>query len=125
VYREPWEQSATFALIEESSYGRRKAKMVCFGPFKLDLKVGELHLNNRTVRLQEQLPSPEDVAGLSRPGSVSRGDLHETLAALHDCGVRPQHQRRDQETAAGTGDSAEEPKYVETVWLLGSAKQTR
>ena len=46
------EQSPT---LEESSYGRGTAKMVCFGPFKLDLKVGELHLNNRTMRLQEQL----------------------------------------------------------------------
>jgi DNA-binding winged helix-turn-helix (wHTH) protein len=27
---------------------------VCFGPFKLDLKAGELHQDGRKIRLQEQ-----------------------------------------------------------------------
>ena len=31
-----------------------RGNTVCFGPFKLDLKAGELRQDGRTIRLQEQ-----------------------------------------------------------------------
>ncbi len=58
----------------------RSENAVCFGPFKLDLKAGELQKDGRTIRLQEQ-PFQVLKMLLQHPGEVvPRGDPQEALA---------------------------------------------
>jgi len=47
----------------------RSENAVCFGPFELDLKAGELHQDDRKIRLQEQ-PFQVLKKLLERPGQV-------------------------------------------------------
>src|SRR6266705_3541548 len=75
------------------------AKAVCFGPFMLDLRAGELCKDGRKIRLQEQ---PLQVLRMliEHAGEVvTREEIKKLRLAL--------------------GESAEEPQYVETVARRG------
>jgi serine/threonine protein kinase/DNA-binding winged helix-turn-helix (wHTH) protein/Tol biopolymer transport system component len=93
---------------------------VRFGPFRLDLRAGELHKDDRKVRLQEQ---PFRVLQLlvERPGEVvTREELQKKLwpnntIVEFDHSINAAIKRlRD-----ALGDTAEKPKYVETVARRG------
>jgi DNA-binding winged helix-turn-helix (wHTH) protein len=51
---------------------------VCFGPFKLDLKAGELHRDGRKIRLQEQ-PFQVLKMMLEHPGQVVTREIKKKL----------------------------------------------
>jgi hypothetical protein len=58
---------------------RSPAKTACFGPFKLDLKAGELRKDTRKIRLQEQ-PFQILKMLLEHPGEVvSREEIRQKL----------------------------------------------
>ncbi len=93
---------------------------VCFGPFKLDLKAGELHCDGRTTRLQEQ-PFRVLKMLLERPGRVvTREEIRKKLWP-NDTIVEFDHSINAaiKKPRLALGDSAEEPKYVETVARRG------
>jgi eukaryotic-like serine/threonine-protein kinase len=98
----------------------QQSNLVYFGPFRLDLKAGELHRDGRRVRLQEQpfrvleilLKSPGDI--------VTREELRKKLWP-NDTIVEFDHSinaaiKRLRDVL---GDKAEEPKYIETVARRG------
>jgi serine/threonine protein kinase/DNA-binding winged helix-turn-helix (wHTH) protein len=93
---------------------------VLFGPFRLDLAAGELHKGDRKIRLQEQ---PFRVLKLlvERPGEVvTREDLqkklwpNDTIVEFDHSISSAMRRLRD-----ALGDTAEKPKYVETVARRG------
>jgi DNA-binding winged helix-turn-helix (wHTH) protein len=93
---------------------------VRFGPFRLDLAAGELHKGERKIRLQEQ---PFRVLQLlvERPGEVvTREDLqkklwpNDTIVEFDHSISSAMRRLRD-----ALGDTAEKPKYVETVARRG------
>ena len=93
---------------------------VCFGPFKLDLKAGELHQDGRKIRLQEQ-PFQVLKMLLEHPGEVvSREEIKKKLWP-NDTIVEFDHSINAaiKKLRLALGDSAEEPKYVETVARRG------
>src|SRR5215470_17871941 len=98
----------------------RPCNGVRFGPFRLDLTAGELHKGDLKVRLQEQ---PFRVLHLlvERPGEVvTREELQKKLWP-NDTIVEFDHSinaaiRRLRDAL---GDTAEKPKYVETVARRG------
>ena len=95
---------------------------VCFGPFKLDLKAGELHQDGRKIRLQEQ-PFQVLKMLLERPGEVvTREEIKKKLWP-NDTIVEFDHSINAaiKKLRLALGDSAEEPKYVETVARRGGA----
>ncbi len=97
-----------------------RANLVCFGPFKLDLRAGELHQNGRTTRLQEQ-PFQVLKMLLDRPGQVvTREEIRKKLWP-NDTIVEFDHSINAaiKKLRLALGDSAEEPKYVETVARRG------
>ncbi len=96
------------------------ANTVCFGPFKLDLKAGELHHNGRTTRLQEQ-PFQVLKMLIERPGQVvTREEIRKKLWP-NDTIVEFDHSINAaiKKLRLALGDSAEEPRYVETVARRG------
>jgi DNA-binding winged helix-turn-helix (wHTH) protein len=95
-------------------------KVVCFGPFKLDLKAGELHKSGRKIRLQEQ---PFQVLKMlvERAGElVTREELRKRLWP-NDTIVEFDHSINAavKRLRDALGDSAEKPTYVETVARRG------
>src|SRR5215831_14323101 len=93
---------------------------VCFGPFKLDLKAGELLQDGRKIRLQEQ-PFQVLKMLLQHPGEVvSREEIRKKLWP-NDTIVEFDHSINAaiKKLRLALGDSAEEPKYVETVARRG------
>jgi len=93
---------------------------VCFGPFKLDLKAGELHQNGRKIRLQEQ-PFQVLKMLLEHPGEVvTREEIRKKLWP-NDTIVEFDHSINAaiKKLRLALGDSAEEPQYVETVARRG------
>ena len=91
-----------------------------FGPFQLDLKAGELHHTGRSVRLQEQ-PFQVLKMLLEHPGEVVTRDEIRRALWPNDTIVE-----FDQSINAAIKklrlaleDSAEEPRYVETVARRG------
>jgi TolB-like protein len=93
---------------------------VRFGPFRLDLKAGELHKNGRKIRLQEQ-PFKILTALLERQGEiVTREELQSLLwpdgtNVDFDKSINSAVKRlRDV-----LNDNVEKPKYVETVARRG------
>src|SRR5262252_1156717 len=93
---------------------------VCFGPFKLDLKAGELLQDGRKIRLQEQ-PFQVLKMLLQRPGEVvTREEIKKKLWP-NDTIVEFDHSINAaiKKLRLALGDSAEEPKYVETVARRG------
>jgi len=93
---------------------------VRFGPFRLDLTAGELHKDDRKIRLQEQ---PFRVLKLlvERPGEVvTREELQKKLWP-NDTIVEFDHSINAaiKRLRNALGDTAEKPKYVETVARRG------
>ncbi|MBZ5616741.1 MAG: winged helix-turn-helix domain-containing protein [Acidobacteriia bacterium] len=89
---------------------------VRFGPFGLDLRAAELHLNGKTIKLPEQ-PFQVLTALLEHPGEVvTREELRQRLWRS-DTFVDFEHSlnaavKRLREML---GDSAESPRYIETL----------
>ena len=96
------------------------ARVVCFGPWRLDLKAGELHQNGQTIRLQEQPLRILEML-VTHPGEViSREEIRKKLWP-NDTVVEFDHSINAaiKKLRLALGDSAEEPKYVETVARRG------
>ena len=93
---------------------------VRFGPFRLDLRAGELHQDDRRIRLQEQ-PFRVLKMLVEHAGEVvTREELQKNLWP-NDTIVEFDHSinaaiRRLRDAL---GDTAEKPKYVETVARRG------
>jgi DNA-binding winged helix-turn-helix (wHTH) protein len=98
----------------------RRSHLVRLGPFRLDLKAGELHKEGRRLRLQEQ-PFRVLQMLVERPGEVvTREELQKRLWP-HDTIVEFDHSinaaiKRLRDALC---DTAQEPKYVETVARRG------
>ncbi len=93
---------------------------VRFGPFRLDLAAGELHKGERKIRLQEQ-PFRILTMLLERPYEVvTREDLQKKLWP-NDTIVEFDHSINSamRRLRDALGDTAEKPKYVETVARRG------
>src|SRR6516164_10673720 len=92
---------------------------VCFGPFKLDVKAGELHQNGRKILLQEQ-PFQVLKMLLEHPGQVVTREIRKKLWP-RDTIVEFDHSINAaiKKLRLALGDSAEEPHYVETVARRG------
>jgi serine/threonine protein kinase/tetratricopeptide (TPR) repeat protein len=94
--------------------------IVHFGPFQLDLKAGELHQGGRSVRLQEQ-PFQVLKMLLEHPGEVvTRDEIRRTLwpndtVVEFDQSINAAIKK----LRLALEDSAEEPRYVETVARRG------
>jgi TolB-like protein/DNA-binding winged helix-turn-helix (wHTH) protein len=93
---------------------------VQFGPFKLDLKAGELHKHGRKIRLQEQ-PFQLLKFLVERPGEVvTREELRNRLWP-NDTTVEFGHSINSavKRLRDVLGDIVDKPKYVETVARRG------
>lgn len=96
------------------------SNVVYFGPFQLDLKAGELHHDGRCVRLQEQ-PFQVLKMLLEHPGEVvTREQMRRTLwpndtVVEFDQSINTAIKK----LRLVLQDSAEEPRYVETVARRG------
>jgi len=98
----------------------RSENAVCFGPFELDLKAGELHKDGRKIRLQEQ-PIQVLKKLLEHPGEVvTREEINKKLWP-NDTAVEFDHSINAaiNKLRLAFGDSAEEPHYVEMVARRG------
>ena len=94
--------------------------VVSFGPFKLDLKAGELHSDGQKVRLQEQ-PFRLLEMLVARPGDVvTREEIRKRLWP-NDTVVEFDHSINAaiKKLRQALSDSAEEPRYIETVARRG------
>jgi len=94
--------------------------VLCFGPFKLDLRAGEVHKGDRRIRLQEQ-PFQILKMLIERPCEVvTREEIRKKLWP-NDTVVEFDHSINAaiKKLRLALGDSAEEPKYVETVARRG------
>src|SRR5438552_1383315 len=96
------------------------AKAVCFGPFMLDLRAGELCKDGRKIRLQEQ---PLQVLRMliEHAGEVvTREEIKQRLWP-NDTVVEFDHSINAaiKKLRLALGESAEEPQYVETVARRG------
>jgi DNA-binding response OmpR family regulator len=94
----------------------RSENAVCFGPFKLDLKAGELHQDGRKIGLQEQ-PFQVLKMLLEHPGEVvTREEIRRKLWP-NDTIVEFDESINAviKKLRLALGDSAEEPQYVEAV----------
>src|SRR5260370_17518556 len=91
-----------------------------FGPFQLDLKAGELHHDGRSVRLQEQLFQVLTTL-LEHPGEVvTRDEIRRTLWPTDPIVEFDQRiNAAIKKLRLALEDSAEEPRYVETVARRG------
>jgi eukaryotic-like serine/threonine-protein kinase len=96
------------------------AKVVCFGPWRLDLKAGELYQNGQTIRLQEQ-PFRILEMLVGHPGEViSREEIRKKLWP-NDTVVEFDHSINAaiKKLRIALGDTAENPRFVETVARRG------
>jgi eukaryotic-like serine/threonine-protein kinase len=97
-----------------------RSNVANFGPFQLDLKAGELHRDGRSVRLQEQ-PFQVLKVLLEHPGDVvTRDEMRRTLwpndtIVEFDQSINAAIKK----LRLALQDSAEEPRYVETVARRG------
>jgi DNA-binding winged helix-turn-helix (wHTH) protein/Tol biopolymer transport system component len=97
-----------------------RSNIASFGPFQLDLKAGELHHHERSVRLQEQ-PFQLLKMLLEHPGEVvTRDEIRRTLwpndtIVEFDRSINAAIKK----LRLALRDSAEEPSYVETVARRG------
>ena len=97
-----------------------RSHLVRLGPFKLDLKAGELYKDGRRQRLQEQ-PFRILKMLVEHPGEVvTREELQKRLWP-NDTIVEFDHSINAaiKRLRDALGDTAEEPKYVETVARRG------
>src|SRR5271166_634416 len=93
---------------------------VKLGPFALDLKAGEIHKGERKVRLQEQ-PFQILLMLAERSGDlVTRAEIKKKLWP-NDTVVEFDHSIHTaiNKLRQALGDSAEKPRYVETVARRG------
>src|SRR6516225_3510638 len=93
---------------------------VCFGPFKLDLKAGELLQDGRKILLQEQ-PFQVLKMLLAHPGEVvTREEIRKKLWP-NDTIVEFEHSisAAMNRLRQALGDSADNPRYIETVARRG------
>jgi serine/threonine protein kinase/Tol biopolymer transport system component len=98
----------------------RSGGVVCFGPFKLDLRAGELHRDGQKIRLQEQ-PFRILILLLEGAGTVvTREEIRKKLWP-NDTIVEFDHSINAaiKKLRLVLGDSAQEPQYVETVGRRG------
>jgi eukaryotic-like serine/threonine-protein kinase len=98
----------------------RIVNIACFGPFNLDLKAGELHRDGERIRLQEQ-PFRVLEMLVSHPNEViTREEIRKTLWP-NDTVVEFDHSINAaiKKLRLALGDSAEEPRYIETVARRG------
>ena len=98
----------------------RSVNAACFGPFRLELKAGELHRDDRRIRLQEQ-PFQVLKMLLEHPGDVlTREEIRKALWP-NDTIVEFDHSINAaiKRLRLALGDSAEEPRYIETVARRG------
>ena len=94
--------------------------VIRFGIFEVDLRAGQLHRNGLKVRLQEQ-PFQVLAMLLERPGEVvTREDLHARLWPV-DTFVDFEHglNAAVKRLRDALGDSAENPRFVETLARRG------
>jgi len=98
----------------------RRSHVVRLGPFKLDLKAGELHREGRRLRLQEQ-PFRVLQMLVERPGEVVTREEVQRKLWPNDTIVEFDHSINAaiKRLRDALGDTAEEPKYVETVARRG------
>ncbi len=93
-----------------------RLKAACFGPYRLDLRTGELQKDGRRLRLQEK--SFQVLAALvQRPGEmVSREELHQRLWS-NDTFVDFDHGLNNtlNRLREVLNDDAEHPRYIETL----------
>src|SRR5215475_12763124 len=97
-----------------------EARTVRFGVFELDLKAGELRRNGSKIRLQEQ-PFQILVSLLEQPGKVvTRDELRNKLWPV-DTFVDFDHSLNAaiRRLRDALGDSADTPRFVETVARRG------
>jgi len=98
----------------------RATNIVCFGPFRLDLKAGELCQGGERIRLQEQ-PFQVLKMLLEHPGEVvTREEIRRKLwpkgtIVEFDHSINAAIKKLRQ----ALGDAAEEPQYLETVARRG------
>jgi serine/threonine protein kinase/DNA-binding winged helix-turn-helix (wHTH) protein/Tol biopolymer transport system component len=94
--------------------------VVRLGPFSLDLKAGELHKNGRRLRLQEQPFRVLQMLVEHAGEVVTREELQKTLWP-NDTIVEFDHSINAaiKRLRDALGDTAENPKYVETVARRG------
>lgn len=109
-------------MNEELPLGEADARprVVCFGPFELDVRAGELRKRGRTILLQEQ-PFQVLLMLLERPGDVVlREEIRKRLWP-NDTFVQfaPSINAAIQRLREALGDSADQPRYVETVARRG------
>jgi len=93
-----------------------ETSFVCFGPFELDLRTGELRKEGSKIRLQEQ-PFQILAMLLEHPGEVvTREDLQSRLWSS-DTFVDFDHSlnKAVNKLREALGDSAENPQFVETL----------
>jgi serine/threonine protein kinase/DNA-binding winged helix-turn-helix (wHTH) protein len=94
--------------------------VVCFGPFELNLRAGELHRNGETIRLQEQ-PFQVLKMLLERPGEVvSRDEIRNTLwpndtIVEFDQSINAAIKK----LRLALGDSVDSPRFIETLARRG------
>src|ERR1700757_3269268 len=96
------------------------ARVIRFGPFELDVRAAELNKNGRKILLQEQ-PFQILLMLLERPGDVVlREEIRQKLWP-NDTVVEfaPSINAAIQRLREALGDSADEPRYVETVARRG------
>jgi serine/threonine protein kinase/Tol biopolymer transport system component len=96
------------------------ANAVGFGPFRLDLKAGELHKDGHRIRLQEQ-PFQVLKMLLERPGEIVTREAIRQKLWPNDTIVEFDHSINAaiKKLRSALGDSAEEPRFVETVARRG------
>jgi serine/threonine protein kinase/Tol biopolymer transport system component len=94
--------------------------LLVFGPFKLDLKAGELLKNGHRTRLQEQSFQVLTMLLESAGGVVTREEIRKKLWP-NDTVVEFDHSINAtiQKLRQALGDSAEEPKFIETIARRG------
>ena len=107
-------------VIEKRMEAAPSANAVGFGPFRLDLKAGELHKDGRRIRLQEQ-PFQVLKMLLERPGEVVTRQAIRQKLWPNDTIVEFDHSINAaiKKLRSALGDSAEEPRFVETVARRG------
>ena len=98
----------------------RTLNVVCFGPFKLDLKAGELCKDEQTIRLQEQPYRILEMLLKTSGSVVTREEIRKRLWPS-DTVVEFDHSINAaiKKLRLALGDSAEEPHYVQTVARRG------
>ena len=98
----------------------RTLNVVCFGPFKLDLKAGELCKDGQTIRLQEQPFRILEMLLKTSGSVVTREEIRKRLWPS-DTVVEFDHSINAaiKKLRLALGDSAEEPHYVQTVARRG------